>query len=138
MAELSVNLGVEDYTINGKCKVLLNPTDPAFVTRLFNRFSELEGEDKAWREKMESMAGEEVLKAWESGDAMFRSAIDDVLGEGTCASICGGVSVLAMADGAPIWMNIMLAIIDAMDSAVAREEKAVNPKLQKYLKKYHR
>lgn len=138
MADLSINIGVEEYIINGKAKVLLNPTDPAFVSRLYNRFSELEEQDKAWRDKISKLEGAEVLNAWEEGDQLFRAAVDDVLGEGTCETICGSVSVLAMADGAPIWMNILLGIIDVIDSGVAREEKAKNPKLQKYLSKYHR
>ena len=137
MTELTINTGVEEYILNGYT-VRLNPTDPAFISRLYNRFSELEAQDKAWRDKMASLSGADALRAWEEGDHIFRSAVDDVLGEGTCAGVCGAVSVLAMADGAPIWMNILLAVIDMMDSAVAREQKAVNPKLQKYLSKYHK
>lgn len=138
MADLHISTGVEEYRLNDKFSAWLNPTDPAFISRLYNRFSELEGKDKAWREKMQKLSGADVLAAWEEGDAMFRAAIDDVLGEGCCAAVAGPVSVLAMADDAPIWMNILLAIIDVMDSAAAREQKAVNPKLQKYLSKYHK
>lgn len=138
MADLQISTGVEEYTLNGKFKVILNPTDPAFVARLYNRFSELEERDKAWREKLNKLDGAAVLNAWEEGDALFRGAIDDVLGDGCCAAVCGQTSVLAMADGAPIWMNILLTLIDAMDTAVAREQKATNPKLQKYLSKYHK
>lgn len=138
MTDLNINTGVEEYVINGKVKVYLNPTDPAFVSRLYNRFSELEERDKAWRDNLSKLEGAEVLIAWEEGDQLFRAAIDDILGEETCKRICGSVSVLAMADGAPIWMNILLGLIDVIDSGVAREEKAKNPKLQKYLSKYHR
>lgn len=138
MTDLNINTGVEEYVINGKVKVYLNPTDPAFVSRLYNRFSELEERDKAWRDNLSKLEGAEVLNAWEEGDQLFRAAIDDVLGEGTCKGVCGSVSVLAMADGSPIWMNILLGLIDVIDSGVAREEKAKNPKLQKYLSKYHR
>lgn len=138
MAELTISTGVVEYTLNGRVKVCFNPADPAFITRLYNRFSELEEKDKAWREKIGKLTGADVLNAWQEGDELFRNAVDDILGPGVCDQICGDVSVLAMADGAPIWMNIMLAIIDAMDSAVVREQKAVNPKLQKYLAKYHK
>lgn len=137
MVDLNINTGVEEYKLNG-FSVWLNPTDPAFISKLYKRFDELKAKDKAWREKLQTLSGAAVLDAWDEGDAMFRAAIDDVLGEGCCAAIAGQVYVLAMADGAPIWMNILLAIIDAMDSAVAREQKAVNPKLQKYLSKYHK
>lgn len=138
MVDLNINLGVEEYVINGKTKIYLNPTDPAFVGRMYARFADLEAQDKEWRSKIASMENATVLQAWEEGDAIFRGAIDDLLGEGTCESICGSMSVLAFADGLPLWMNIMLGIIDMMDSAVAREQKATNPKLQKYLSKYHK
>ena len=138
MVNLRIDTGVVEYRLNDNFSAWLNPTDPAFVSRLYARFSELEERDKAWREKIGKLEGAAVLDAWEEGDTMFRSAIDDVLGEGCCRAVAGSASVLAMAGGSPIWMNILLAIIDAMDSAVAREQKAVNPKLQKYLAKYHK
>ena len=139
MANLTINTGVQEYVINDKVKIYLNPTDPAFLKRLFERFSELEGKDRAWRQKLQGITdATEILAAYDEGDAMFRAAIDDVLGDGVCAAILGPVSVLAFADGTPIWMNILLAVIDEMDGAVAREEKAKNPKIQKYLAKYHR
>lgn len=139
MPNLSVNTGIEEYTLNNAVTIRLNPTDPAFVKRLFGRFSELEAKDKAWREKIRDLSKpEEVMAAYDEGEALFRGAVDDLLGAGTCEKLCGSTSVLAMAEGAPIWMNVMLAIIDAMDSAIAREQKATNPKLEKYLKKYHK
>lgn len=138
MADLQINTGVEEFTLNGKFVVSYNPADPAFVSGLYNRFADLEERDRAWREKIKTLEGVDVLNAWAEGDALFRDALDDVLGAGCCAAVCGKTSVLAIADGAPIWMNILLAIIDTMDSAVAREQKATNPKLQKYLSKYHK
>ena len=139
MPNLSVNTGIEEYTLNDNVKVRLNPTDPAFVKRIFNRFSELEAKDKAWREKIRDLSKpEEVMAAYDEGEALFARAVDDILGEGTCRGVAGDTSVLSLAGGAPIWMNILLAIIDEMDSAIAREQKAANPKLEKYLKKYHR
>lgn len=139
MQNLTINTGIEEYKLNDNVTVRLNPTDPAFVKRLFDRFSELEGKDRAWREKLRDLKEPgEVLAAYEEEDVLFSSAVDDMLGEGTCKGIAGDVSVLAMAEGAPIWMNILLAIIDTMDSAIAREQKATNPKLEKYLKKYHK
>ena len=139
MADLTINTGVQEYVFNGgKARVYLNPADPAFAKRLYERFTELEEKDKAWRAKIAELSGDAIMAAWDEGDAMFREAIDDVLGVGFCAQLCGNVSVLAIADGMPIWMNILLAIIDIMDEAVSKEQKTVNPKLEKYLKKYHR
>lgn len=139
MKSLQINTGVEEYRLNDAVSVYLNPADPGFVKRLLDRFSELEQQDKAWREKLKAIEDPaEVLKAYDEGDLMFRSAVDDVLGEGVCSALLGSVSVLAFADGAPIWMNILLAIMDIIDEAVSREQSTVNPKLEQYLKKYRK
>lgn len=37
-----------------------------------------------------------------------------------------------------IWTNFMLALMDETDSAFAREQKATNPRIQKYTAKYRR
>lgn len=139
MKTLQINTGVEEFRLNDTVSIYLNPADPGFVKRLLDRFSELEQQDKAWREKLKSIEDPaEALKAYDEGDRMFRSAVDDVLGEGVCAALLGQTSVLAFADGAPIWMNILLAIMDIIDEAVSREQSTVNPKLEQYLKKYRK
>lgn len=60
------------------------------------------------------------------------------LGESRDAAVFGTMNVYALADGLPVWCNLMLAIIDEMDSSFAREKKASNPRVQKYLAKYKR
>lgn len=139
MKNLQINTGVEEYRLNDKVSVWLNPADPAFVKRLLERFTELEREDKAWREKLKQLQDPaQVMAAYDEGDAMFRRALDDVLGEGVCKALLGSTSVLAFADGSPLWMNILLAIMDIVDEAVGAQENAVNPKLEYYLKKYRK
>lgn len=139
MPNLSISTGVVEYTLNDAVTLRFNPTDPAFAKRIYARFSELEAEDKAWREKIQATAdATELLTLYDEGDRIFRSAIDDTLGEGVAAAVLGGVSALAMADGFPVWMNILLAVVDEMDTKITAEQSAANPRVEKYLKKYHR
>lgn len=139
MKNLQINTGIEEYRLNDKVSVWLNPADPAFVKRLLDRFTELEQEDKAWREKLRGIEDPaEAMNAYDEGDRMFRAAVDDVLGPDTCNRLLGPVSVLALADGAPLWMNILLAIMDIIDEAVEKNQNTTNPKLEQYLKKYRR
>lgn len=139
MKSLQINTGVEEYRLNDKVSVWLNPADPAFVKHLLDRFSELEQQDKVWREKLKNIDDpKEALTLYDEGDQMFREAVDDVLGAGTCTALLGSVSVMAFADGTPIWMNILLAIMDILDEAVQREQNTTNPKLEMYLKKYRK
>lgn len=139
MPNLNINVGVVEYTINDAVTIRINPTDPAFVKKVYARFSELEGEDKAWREKISSTDdAAELLSLYDEGDRIFRRAIDDTLGEGVADAVLGGVSALALADGFPVWMGILLAVIDEMDAKLTAEQNAANPRLEKYLKKYRR
>ena len=48
------------------------------------------------------------------------------------------MSIYAIADGLPIWANLMLAIIDEFDASFVAEKKKTNPRIQKYTKKYQR
>lgn len=134
---LHIDTGVVEYRLNDKVSIWLNPADPAFVKRILDRFSDLEAQDLAWREKLKALEDpKEVMATYDEGDAMFRAALDDILGAGTCDALLGPVSVLAFAGGSPIWMNILLAVIDIIDEAVTKEQGATNPKLDAYLKKY--
>ena len=37
-----------------------------------------------------------------------------------------------------VWANLLFAIMDEMDETVMREKKAMNPRIAKYTKKYHK
>ena len=139
MVNLKIDTGVVEYRLNDKVSIWINPADPAFVKLLLDRFTTLETQDKAWREKLTKLEDpKETVAAYEEGDSIFREALDDVLGEGTCKALLGRTSVLAFAGGSPIWMNILLAVMDIIDEAVTREQSTKNPKLEAYLKKYRK
>ena len=48
------------------------------------------------------------------------------------------MNVYALSDGLPVWANLMLTIMDEIDTTFAREQKATNPRISKYTKKYQR
>ena len=64
--------------------------------------------------------------------------IDEALGQPVCGALFGGMNVYAMADGLPVWCNLMLALMDEVDTSFAREQKATNPRIRKYTAKYQR
>ena len=56
--------------------------------------------------------------------------------DGTWRSRKGAAKVLT---NRPLtYDNLMLAIMDEVDTTFAREQKATNPRIQKYTKKYHK
>ena len=64
--------------------------------------------------------------------------MDGVFGAPVCDALFGCMNVYAMADGLPVWCNLMLAVMDEIDTTFAREQKATNARITKYTKKYNR
>ena len=71
-------------------------------------------------------------------EATERNAINGILGADVCGPLFGGMNLYALADGLPVWCNLMLAIMDECDSAFSREQMRTNPRIKKYTAKYHR
>ena len=138
MNALNFDTGVIKHSINGKYEVEFNPTDVAFAERLGKAFDDLERKQEAKRQEIESASASEVFDLARKWDAEMRDVIDGVFGGPLCASVFGETSVYALANGMPLWANLMLAIMDEMDAAIVREKKATDPRIQKYTKKYHR
>jgi len=69
-------------------------------------------------------------------DADMREMLDSILGGGACAAIFGTMSVHALADGFPVWANLLLAVMDKMDESLVAEQKRMNPRMEKYRKKF--
>ena len=49
-----------------------------------------------------------------------------------------GHSAHAMAEGLPLWTNFFLAVIDTVPEEMSKQIRASKPRVEKYLKKYHR
>jgi len=137
MKELSFETGLVSYTLNGLAQVSFNPTDSAFVEKLFNTFDTLDKKQDEYKAEVERTAdSREVFDVARRWDAEMRSMIDETFGQPVCEVLFGGMNVYAMAGGVPAWVNLMLAIIEEIDTSFAREQKATNPRLQKYMSKY--
>lgn len=139
MAELKFETGIVEFDVNGKTKISFNPTDTAFVERLFVTFDTLDKQQEKYREAVEKNENNrEVFEIARRMDAEMRESIDSIFEHPVCADLFGPMSVYAMANGLPVWCNFMLAIMDEADTTFAREQKAMNPRIQKYTAKYHR
>ena len=80
----------------------------------------------------------EIFNIADRRDKEMREIIDGLFEEPVCDSIFGSMNLYAMADGLHVWTNFLLALMDETDSAFAREQKATNPRIQKYTAKYRR
>ena len=138
MSTLNFNTGVVKHSINGKYEVEFNPTDVFFGECLLSAFEELEKKQGNKQEALEKATPKEALSLARKWDGEMREVIDGVFGGPLCANVFGDTCVYALADGLPIWVNLLLCIMDEMDVAIVREKKATDPRIAKYTKKYHK
>lgn len=139
MKELKIATGVETYKLNDSVEVSFNPTDGAFVEKLFNAFDTLDKRQESYKAEVEKTAGKkELFEVARKLDSEMREIVNDVFGFDVCTDLFGALNVYALADGLPIWANLMLAIMDEIDATMLREKKAADPRIAKYTKKYHR
>ena len=139
MRELNFETGLVTYTLNGVCEVKFNPTDNDFSERLFNAFDDLEKKHEGWKKQVEKMVDKrEIFAFMRERDAEMRAIIDDLFGAPVCDACFGNMSVYALADGLPVWVNLFLAVMDKINTTFAREQKMTNEKIRKYTEKYHK
>ena len=139
MAELNFATGVVTFTVNGKCDISFNPTDSAFVERLFNAFDTLDKKQEAYKTEISKVGGNrEIFDIARRRDEEMREMIDGVFERPVCRDLFGGMNVYAMAYGLPVWCNFLLTVMDEVDTTFAREQKLTNPRIQKYTAKYHK
>ena len=138
MKTLSFETGVVTFRVNDTAEISFNPTDASFAERLYSAFDSLDKRQEAYREET-TRAADDGRKIFELGriqDTEMRKLIDSVFEQPVCSAIFGGMNVYALAGGLPVWCNFLLAVIEEMDSTFAREQKATNPRIAKYMAKY--
>ncbi len=136
---LNFESGLVTYNINGKCQVSFNPTDSNFVERLYLAFEDLDKKQESYKTQVEKLADKrEIFDFARERDAEMRKIIDGLFDAPVSDSLFGGMSVYAVAGGLPVWCNLMMAVMDEIDTTFSREQKATNPRIAKYTEKYHR
>lgn len=137
MPNIGFDSGLVTYTVNGGAEICFNPTDSGFVERLFNAFEQLDKKHEHYRGEVEKMADKkEIFEFARKCDKEMRELIDVVFDAPVSDGVFGNINVYAFGGGLPIWANFVLAVMDEIDTAFAREQKAMNPRLQKYMDKY--
>jgi hypothetical protein len=137
---LNFDTGVKSYNVNGVEGVFaINPTDADFVERLFDAFEDLEKRQRE-KESTVSKTGDkrEAFRIAREYDSEMREIIDGLLGDGVSEKLFGRMNVYAYGNGLPAWANFILGLMEECDCAFAREQKATNPRLKKYLDKYRK
>lgn len=137
MENLDFDTGLVTFNVNGVTQVSFNPTDSNFAERLYSAFEELDKKQESHRSQIEKMADKkEIFEFSRERDNEMRNIIDSVLGAPVSAALFGTMNVYALAGGLPVWANLMLAVMDKMDSAFIQEKKLTDARVKKYTDKY--
>lgn len=140
MAEktLSFDTGLTEYKINDTVTVAFNPTDANFSDRFYETLSKLEEQQDAMRGEAEKRTDDPraMFEFITERDKAMRNAIDSLLGPGVADGLFPNMNCYAMANGLPVWMNLMFAIADEIKTSIDAEQKKTDPRIQAYNKKY--
>lgn len=135
---LQVDTGLVKYSLNGAIDLTFNPTDSAFVERLFNTFEELDKKQEAYKAEIEHAQKREIFDIARKRDAEMREMVDGVFNLPVCDACFGNMNVYALANGLPVWANLLLAVMDEIDTSFAQEQKLTDSRIKKYTQKYKR
>lgn len=137
VAELNFSTGQVTYSLNGKVDVTFNPSDPYFVERLYNTFSQIDKRQGDVNAQMNADADSaRVFELSRALDGEIRRYLDGLFGVSICEPLFGDMQVTSIADGLPVWANLLLSIMDTIDDTMAVEQKKTNPRIAKYTAKY--
>lgn len=137
MPEIRFDTGLSTYDINGAVTVSFNPTDTNFVERLFETFDQL---DKLQQDQEKDAGTDspmaEFFQRGRQRDQEMRGIIDNTFGAPVCEALFGPMNLYALADGLPVWCNLVLSVMEEVDGGLNREQKRTNARLAKYTAKY--
>lgn len=137
MADIKFDTGVVSFNLNGKATIEFNPTDSVIVEKIYNTFDELDKKQDAYKSEIEKCANKrDIFDIARRRDQEMRDMIDGLFEKPICSDLFGGMNVYALADGLPVWCNLMLAVIDQIDTTFSREQKRTNPRVAKYTDKW--
>lgn len=139
MEDIRFDTGIVEFNLNDAIKVYFNPTDSAFVERIFDTFDELDKKQEAYKAEIDKCADKkEIFEIARRRDAEMREMVDGLFDKPVCSALFGGMNVYALAGGLPVWCNLMLSVIDQIDTTFARERKLTNPRITKYTERWRK
>nr|UWG16086.1 MAG: tail assembly chaperone protein [Bacteriophage sp.] len=139
MEDIRFDTGIVEFNLNDAIKVYFNPTDSAFVERIFDTFDELDKKQEAYKAEIDKCSDKkEIFEIARRRDAEMREMVDGLFDKPVCSALFGGMNVYALAGGLPVWCNLMLSVIDQIDTTFARERKLTNPRITKYTERWRK
>lgn len=135
MGALSYTAGKREYTLPGGAVIYFDPCDSEFANKVVVAFRNCNKVQNSFPEKLFTDLDEQ-LAFIQKMNADIREEIDRAFGEPVCDKACCGSSPISIADGLPVWMNFLMAVIDEIDANMPEGEKRSRARVQQYMNKY--
>ena len=139
MKELVFDSGVISYSLNGKYEVSFNPADRVFAERFYNAVDEMGKIQEEYAEKAKALQEPaEAFSLSRERDNEMGKVLDGLFGAPVCEAVFGTMSLCAFANGFPVWLNLMLSILDEIEANIGDIQKQADPRIAKYKAKYQK
>lgn len=139
MKELQFESGLVSYSIGGKLEVCFNPADPILVERLYSTIDELGKLQDAYAKKAEEIQDpKEAFGICRERDGKMQEILDGFFSAPVCETVFGNMSLCAFGAGFPVWLNLMLAVVDEVEANAGDIQKQADPRIAKYKAKYQK
>lgn len=157
---LSLDTGLKEYAVNNAV-IRMNPTDMTTAQAIFDAMEKMGGiqakyaamgQDDLPEVDFDAISGDEAkaaeyaaqtqnrLDAFRQVDMELQAEIDSLFGEGTAQGVFGSMSLTAYADGLPVWLNLLLALLDQFPEAAKAQAGMSDERLKavtaRYTQKY--
>ena len=131
---LNFETGIVDYEVNGCAHVRFNPTDVAFVERLYDTFNELDSRQDEFQKRVDAIGEDkqEMFVYARERDREMREIIDGLFEDGLSDALFPNMNCYALADGMPIWINFMFAIAEEVRDSFTDQQTKMDPRLKRF------
>ena len=136
MKNISLETGKVEYLLGGKVSVRFNPTDLNYMERVYAAFDELGRIQTRFQTDLEALEEEkEIFALAKETDGKIREVLNALFEKEVCEPLFGNMNLFAYSGGMPVWVNLMLAVSDVMNTAMQAEADARDKRIEKYVKK---
>ena len=136
MKNISLETGKVEYLLGGKVSVRFNPTDLNYMERVYAAFDELGRIQDRFQKDIEKLEEEkEIFALAKETDGKIREVLNALFEKDVCEPLFGNMNLFAYSGGMPVWVNLMLALSDEMNTAMLAEADARDKRIEKYVKK---
>lgn len=136
ITNLNIATGLREFNLNGKVTVTFNPTDQGFIEKVYHAFDELDKQQSEVKERVDGADLDGTFALMREMNERMKTILNDLFGVDIVTPLIGNTSLYALSDGAPIWCNILFAVLDTMEDEIAEQNKKSRARMLKYTAKY--